>query len=1293
MATILLQAAGSLVGGVLGGPFGAVLGRAAGALAGASVDSWLFGGTTRSEGPRLTGSRIMQADEGAGIPRVYGSARVAGQVIWTTRFEEDSDTERQGGKGGPRVEVTTYSYYGNVAVGLCEGPIAAIRRVWADGEELDLSDIVYRVYRGDEGQAPDPLIEARQGAGNAPAYRGLAYLVFERLPLERWGNRIPQISCEVLRPVGRLESQIRAVTIIPGASEHGLDPRPVRERLGPGEDRLVNRNMLYKASDWTASLDELGALCPALGRAALVVSWFGDDLRAGHCTLRPGVELSARDEDETWRAGGVGRGGARLISRLGGGPAFGGTPSDAGVLRAIADLKARGLAVTYYPFILMDVPQGNALPDPYGGAAQAAFPWRGRMTLDIAPGRPGSPDGTAAARTAVDAFLGTADPSDFSVGAGGIGYSGPAEWSYRRMIFHQAHLAKLAGVDAFVIGSEMRGLTQIRDGDGRFPFVEGLIDIAEAVKAMMPEAIVTYAADWSEYSGHQPADGSGDVFYHLDPLWASPAIDVVGIDNYLPLADRRDGATAEDGAPSDYDVPALRAGIAGGEYFDWYYAGDADRAAGLRTPITDGAAGKPWVFRPKDIASWWANPHVERRGGVEVAGPSPWVPMSKPIWFTELGCPAIHRGPNQPNVFVDPKSSESFVPHFSAGGRDDLVQRRFLEAQLGYWDPASPDFTAANNPVSPLYGGRMVDPGAIHLWTWDARPYPAFPGRTDVWSDGDNWRRGHWLSGRLANAPVDALIAAMLEDHGIGDYDVSAVEASIGGFVVSGPDTARRALEELMRLTGTVAHVSGGGLVFRSLARVSPVSDIGAFVDDEGAYVERRRGEAGEAAEEIALGFLDPARAYQPASAEAVRAEAAHPRKAVVDLPVVLEEDQARELAAAMLQEAGVIAETARLAVAPSMLGLETGDVVTLAERPGDWLVTRIETGAARRIEARRLPPRRRARPDQGAPGPTPQPGRPGLASRPVVHLLDLPLPDGGEGIAGARFAVVAKPWVPCVITAAGTDGAPERRATASRPATAGILTRALAARPVGIVDRANRPRVRLYRGALASISHAAMLDGGNLCAVEAAPGLWEVLQFEIAEEVAPFEFELAGLLRGQGGTEDAMAAGAAAGAAFVLLDAGAGALGLTSRDVGRSLAWRVAPLGRPLDDPAVVSVTAALGHRSVKPLSPVHLAGTYAADGSLTATWIRRTRIGGDGWDGIEVPLGEERELYRIEITDAAGGLLVRETDGPALAVPAGELAAAFGALPAALTLRVAQVSPQWGAGTARSAVIGRAV
>lgn len=232
MATILLQAAGAALGSVFG-PVGAVLGRAAGALAGSVVDRALIGGRTIS-GARLGDARIPGADEGTAITRVYGTVRIGGTLIWATRFEEEVRSERQGGKAsGPRVE--TFRYFANFALGICEGEIAGIRRVWADGRELDLTKIEMRIYRGTQVQVVDPLIEAKQGMGEAPAFRGVAYAVFERLPLDGYGNRIPVIQFEVLRPVGRLEQDIRAVTIIPGASEHGYDPRVVTEKTGAGK--------------------------------------------------------------------------------------------------------------------------------------------------------------------------------------------------------------------------------------------------------------------------------------------------------------------------------------------------------------------------------------------------------------------------------------------------------------------------------------------------------------------------------------------------------------------------------------------------------------------------------------------------------------------------------------------------------------------------------------------------------------------------------------------------------------------------------------------------------------------------------------------------------------------------------------------------------------------------------------------------------------------------------------------------------------------------------------------------
>src|SRR5690606_33313159 len=102
--------------------------------------------------------------------------------------------------------------------------------------------------------------------------------------------------------------------------------------------------------------------------------------------------------------------------------------------------------------------------------------------------------------------------------------------------------AAAGGVDAFLIGTEMRGLTTIRSGASAYPAVTAFKALAADVKAILgPGTRAGYASDWSEYFGHQPGDGSGDVYFHLDPLWSDANIDFIGIDNYMPLSDWRDG--------------------------------------------------------------------------------------------------------------------------------------------------------------------------------------------------------------------------------------------------------------------------------------------------------------------------------------------------------------------------------------------------------------------------------------------------------------------------------------------------------------------------------------------------------------------------------------------------------------------------------------------------------------------------------------------------------------------------------------------------------------------------------
>lgn len=207
--------------------------------------------------------------------------------------------------------------------------------MWADGKPLDLEGLNVRIYLGTEDQLPNTLIEAKEGEGFAPAYRGIAYLVFERMPLENFGNRIPQISVEVIRPVGRLERMIRAVTIIPGATEFGYDPLPVTRDAGFGSYAPENRHIDSAASDWMASLDELQAVCPNIEQVSLVVAWFGSDLRAGECMVRPGVDRAdKKTTGATWSVEGRSRGNAYVVSATDGRANFGGTPSDASVVCA-----------------------------------------------------------------------------------------------------------------------------------------------------------------------------------------------------------------------------------------------------------------------------------------------------------------------------------------------------------------------------------------------------------------------------------------------------------------------------------------------------------------------------------------------------------------------------------------------------------------------------------------------------------------------------------------------------------------------------------------------------------------------------------------------------------------------------------------------------------------------------------------------------------------------------------------------------------------------------------------------
>jgi hypothetical protein len=1282
MATLVLQTLGTVIGGAAG-PIGTTLGQVAAGVGGALFDAALQpqASPRYSIGPRLKSMDGIASTEGAAIPRVFGRARIGGQMIWATRFLEQasvsfdssSGNRGKGGGGGTVANVdVTYSYYANFAIGLCEGPIAFVRRIFADGNELDMTTLPIRVYKGDEEQLADPLIVAKEGAENAPAYRGLAYVVFEQLPLAQFGNRIPQFTFEVVKPIAGLASMIRAVDIIPGASEAGYQPSLQLNFFSPGETRAENRHQLTAATDWTASIDALQALCPNLESVALVVAWFGDDLRAGHCTIAPRVDSTFKTIGEfdfvvggfwppDWSVAGLQRFDARLVSMIDGRAAYGGTPSDVSVRAAIADLRARGLCVTFYPFVMMDVPPGNALPDPHTGAApQPAFPWRGRITCDPAPGRSGTVDGTAVAAAQIDAF-----------------FSG-----YRDFILHYAGLCgEAGGVDAFIVGSELVELTRVRSSPGVYPAVAALVALATEVKAILgPATKVSYSADWTEYGAHVAPDG--DVRFPLDPLWGSPSVDFVGVDVYWPLSDWRDGTAHLDAgvASSVYDLDYLKARVASGEGFDWFYASEADRDAQVRTPIADGL-GKPWMFRQKDLASWWSQPHYERVGGAELSTPTDWTPCSKPIWIVETGCPAVDRGANAPNVFPDAHSSEGGLPRYSRGGRDDLMQARFIEAMLTHFDSSGPD-AAVNNPVSPIYGGRMVDPARIHVWCWDARPFPAFPACDDVWADASNWETGHWLNGRLEGAPIDRLARELAATIAT---DELAIERSdicgfVDGYVLDRIMSPREAIEPLSALFGFDAVVSGRSLRFvgRNGRPARTIGDDDLVPAKDGTLVTLTRAQESELPHEIALSFSDSEFDYRTGRALSRRLEGHSLRQSEAQAAVMIHRANAQRLVDAWLQDIWVGRETASFSLRPGLAQLEPGDVVSLERVPGKlFQITRIADGARREVLARAVdgsvydaPAARTTRASLKPPG---------VLGPPRVVVLDLAIADADAALS--YVAAYADPWPGALAIWRRLGMSFENIGLIEKRATIGETLDVLPPGPVARFDNGASLTVKLASGSLSSVDDASALALRSAMAIRGADGAWEIFAFTQAELVAEKTYRLSRLVRGIGGEEALAKRSAPAGSTVVLLDDAVVPLAKGSAELETPRTYRIGPADRDYGDPTYVEASIAATRKALMPYAPTHARARRTAEG-VAISFVRRGRLDADAWEPVDIPLGEASEAYELEIALPSGGVRTLAGATTSILYPASDELADFGAPQSAFSVAIFQIGANVGRG-----------
>ncbi|MEX0370085.1 MAG: glycoside hydrolase TIM-barrel-like domain-containing protein, partial [Tateyamaria sp.] len=379
-------------------------------------------------------------------------------------------------------------------------------------------------------------------------------------------------------------------------------------------------------------------------------------------------------------------------------------------------------------------------------------------------------------------------------------------------------------------------------------------------------------------------------------------------------------------------------------------------------------------------------------------------------WVDELGCAAVDKGTNEPNKFLDPKSSESSIPKYSNGTRDDLIQKQYLRAMHTYWAEEE------NNPISEVYGAPMVDMTRAFVWAWDARPYPFFPNAIGTWTDGVNYPRGHWINGRTSSRSLASVVGEICDRAGLLHYDTSALFGYVRGYVIDDVSDARSALQPLMLRFAFDAVERDGVLQFISRtgnnAVALPPETLALSSDLEGRLEQSREGEA-ELAGRVRLRFVQTDGNFEVLSEEAILADDATHAVSTSEIPMALTRPEGRQVAERWLTEARVAREAVKFALPPSRINVGAGDVIKVSadqsEGPALYRVDRVEHGPMQILEGVRIDPEVY----------TPSELSDELAGVrefvPPVPLtsvfMDLPLLTGSEAEHAPYLAVTGSPW------------------------------------------------------------------------------------------------------------------------------------------------------------------------------------------------------------------------------------------------------------------------------------------
>lgn len=447
------------------------------------------------------------------------------------------------------------------------------------------------------------------------------------------------------------------------------------------------------------------------------------------------------------------------------------------------------------------------------------------------------------------------------------------------------------------------------------------------------------------------------------------------------------------------------------------------------------------------------------------------------------------------------------------------------------------------------------------------------------------------------------------------------------GFAAYG-SSVRSAVEPLVDMLGI--HLFDDGIALRQ-----PRSDVPEFLDkeefsnsverDQAPLIEREQVAAQALPSVLRLSYYDVARDYQTGETRAAASER-RGKEAHEELAGVLGAGEAKALAQAALARAWAERDKLTLRLPPKRLGLEPGSVARLSLEPGQWFVESARTEAFATVAELR-PCATRVQPVPADPGRV-------VSDTDVVDgpltlaLLDFRNLFGSASNEATVFLAGTRPtarWrrqsvrISCAGFAINAE-------TAVAKSKLGYAVDALAPSPAYLIDEENSVEVQLIdvEQWLTSCSDEALASGENLAVVGR-----ELFQFGRVAALGGGRFRLSRLLRGRGGSEWACS-NHVPGEFFCLVEPSSlRPVAIPTSCIGGTISAEAA------DGSAAFVEFQAEG---LRPLSPVHVRASAQPDGSLTLSWVRRSRAGFAWLDGVEVPVGETIEQYRVAAKGSSG-------------------------------------------------------